>query len=52
MADHTDTGVVYFIASVGSFVYFSQHDNFFLAIVKGLVWPGFLAYYGLKGLGA
>lgn len=52
MADHTDAATYYFIASVGAFVYFSQHDNFFLAIVKGLVWPGFFAYHGLEALNA
>jgi hypothetical protein len=49
-------GFVMFVAFIGAFTYFSQHANNFgdvlFALVKALVWPGFVVYHGLQMLGA
>lgn len=46
------SGVVYFMTVVGAAVYFTQMSEGFwatiLALLKALVWPGFVAYEVLK----
>jgi len=53
---HGPMGFVMFVAFIGAFTYFSQHANNFgdvlFALVKALVWPGFVVYHGLQMLGA
>ncbi|MDP3992788.1 MAG: hypothetical protein Q8Q05_01050 [bacterium] len=48
-------GWVYFLGTIGSFVYFLQSTNGFeagvLAFLKALVWPAYLVYHIFKFLG-
>ena len=47
---------VWLLGTVGAAVYYIQNADTFLAgvlgVLKALVWPAMLAYYGLKALGA
>lgn len=52
MKDHVEGSFLLFVAFIGAALYFGQHDNFIAAILKGLVWPAYLVYYGLQALGA
>ena len=62
MAKHTKTAVdngplgwVFFTAWVGAIVYFvSNVDGFWniiVAFLQACVWPAYVVYYGLQGLG-
>lgn len=54
--EHGPTGFVFFMAYVGAVAYFFMQEphfwGFVLALIKAIVWPAFLVYYGLQGLGA
>lgn len=51
---HGPTGFVFFIAYLGAAVYFVQQSNGFweviVALIKAIVWPGFLTYHLLTFL--
>ena len=53
---HGAMGFAMFTAFVGAFVYFLQSAHHFgdvlFALLKALVWPGFVLYHGLQLLGA
>lgn len=52
---HGPTGFVFFAAFIGAAIYFMQYAHNFweviVAILKALVWPGFVVYHGLRLLG-
>lgn len=54
--DHGPLGFVFFVAFVGSFVYFLQDikdfGDFIMAFLQACVWPGILVYHVLQMLGA
>ena len=49
------TGYIFFMAWIGALVYFvGQVDGFWnviLAFLKSLVWPAYVIYHSLQGLG-
>lgn len=53
--EHGPTGFVFFVAYIGAVVYFFQQQpdfwGFVLALLKAMVWPGFVVYHGLQLLG-
>jgi hypothetical protein len=54
--DHGPSGFVFFVAFIGAAIYFAQQSNgfweFILAILKAVVWPGFVVFHALQLLGA
>lgn len=55
VSDHGPLGWTLFIAWVGAAIYFYQQDpgfiGFFVALVKGAVWPAYVLYHALGALG-
>ena len=54
--DHGPMGWVLFMAWVGAVIYFYHQNpgfwNFFIAVLKGAVWPAYVLYHALTLLGA
>jgi len=54
--DHGPSGFIFFVAFIGAAVYFVQQSSgfwgFILAILKAIVWPGFVVFHALQLLGA
>lgn len=55
VADNGQFGFILFVAYIGAAVYFVQQANGFweviLALLKAIVWPGFVLYHVLRALG-
>ena len=56
VADNGQLGFILFIAYIGAAVYFVEQANGFweviVALLKAIVWPGFVLYHALGMLGA
>ena len=56
VADNGQMGFILFIAYIGAAVYFVEQANGFweviVALLKAIVWPGFVLYHALGMLGA
>jgi hypothetical protein len=52
---HGPVGFMLFVAYIGAVVYFFDQapsfGGFFLALIKAIVWPAFVVYHGMHGLG-
>jgi hypothetical protein len=52
--EHGPTGFVFFAAYIGAVVYFFEQSpdfwGFIMAIIKAIVWPAFVVFYGLEAL--
>lgn len=55
VTDSGPLGGVLFLAYLGAVVYFFQLDQtfwgFILALIKGIFWPAFLVFEGMRALG-